>query len=700
MVRREIASALIVLGTLFASAWAAELPAPRFEPPPRLAITAAEFAKIRASASFEATKAEAVKAADALLEKPVELPDGYGSWIYYYANPKNGHKLQPLSLTEHKDPSTGEIFTDERTVAAYRTVLHYALEKAALTLGWASLYTGEDKYAAEVRRILLKLASDYSSYPGRLDRWGMRGFLAPLGGRRYVQALDEATGATYLTKAYDLTRGSSVYSDDDRAKIENDFFRATAATLLRFNQDIGNHQTWYDAGLMCIASVLADEALVEKVLTMRGGFFDQLDRSIGADGLWCEGTLAYHGYALSAMIEEVDAARRLGLPLQNEAKFKLLFTAPLHVTYPDGSLPAINDSDPGNVRSFDRAWKWAWETYRDPFFAQALANGNEKVLRALLEPCAAPAELSKAEWPPKMVSEDLSDAGLAVLRLGAGEQAVCVFMDYGPHGGAHGHFDKLNLLLFANGREWLLDPGRLNYSHKEYSTWVKTTAAHNTVALGGRSQHPTTGKLLYLHEGNGFAAAVAESEGAYPSSRLRRHLLLTPRFLVDIFDVNASRSEQIDLLAHAAASSLELVTPGLPKAKSGTAGTTDGYPHLTDVMSRAVDGDSQWDYLAGKVKLRVHLLGEPGEQLLACHGIGYTLAQKTPTLIRRRNGQTTRFIAVYDLSGDGGGITRVSRVPGVSFGTSLGAPAVVIETPEGTFQVEFGEKSVAFRRAD
>lgn len=683
----------IVLGALPLAAQAGELPAPRFEPPPRLATTAAELGKERASAAFEAKKTAAIKEGDALLANPVELPEGYGSWIFYYANPENGERLEPLSLTEHKDPKTGKIFTDARTVAAYRTVLHYALESAALKLGWAYLYTGDDKYAAEVRRIFLKLAKDYSSYPGRLDRWGMRGFLAPLGGRRYVQSLDEAVGATHLTKAYDLTRSSPVYSDEDRATIENDFFRPTAATLLRFNQDISNHQTWYNAGLMCIASVLADEALVEKVLTMRGGFFDQLDRAVGAEGLWCEGTLAYHGYALQALIEQVDAARRLGLPLQEEPKFKLLFRAPLRAAYPDGSLPAINDSDPGNIRGFDGSWRWAWNVYRDPFYAQVLARGDEKVLKSLLGPALTqlPAELIKPEWPPQMASEDLPDAGLAVLRLGAGKDAVCVFMDYGPHGGGHGHFDKLNLLLFANEREWLLDPGRLTYSNKEYSTWVKTTAAHNTVTLGGRNQHPTTGSLLYLHEGNGFAAAVAQSDGAYPSSRLRRHLLLTPRFLVDIFDVTASRDEQIDLLAHATATALKPAISGLPEAKPQAAGTSDGYPHLTDVTGRKVEVDTQWDYLADKGKLRVHLLGEPGEQLLSCHGIGYGLTDKTPTLIRRRNTRSTRFIAVYDLSGDGTGVTRVSRIPGMK------DPAVEVETPGRTYRIEFGEKQATMR---
>jgi len=262
---------------------------PRFDPPPRLAISAEELAVRRASPGFPEQRAKSVQAAEALVENPPELPDGPGSWIFYYANPENGNRLVPISPTEHQDPATGNVFADERTRAAYRTVLHGRAEAAALTLAWAYADSGDERYAAGVRRILGKLAEDYPGYPNRHDRWGLRGWFAPLGGRRYVQSLDEAHEIIKLAKAYDLTRTASVYSDEDRTKIEKDLFRATADTLLWFNQGINNHQTWYNAGLMAIASVLGDAELARKVVTMCGGFRDQLARSVGEDGLWYEG---------------------------------------------------------------------------------------------------------------------------------------------------------------------------------------------------------------------------------------------------------------------------------------------------------------------------------------------------------------------------------------------------------------------------
>ncbi|MFV0416837.1 MAG: hypothetical protein ACK5NG_10790 [Chthoniobacterales bacterium] len=104
---------------------------PRFDPPPRLAISAKELAELKASPEFPAIRDKQIKAADKLLENPPELPNGPASWIFYYANPETGRRLKALSPTKHQDPITKEIFTDDRTVAAYRALLHSRLEKAA-----------------------------------------------------------------------------------------------------------------------------------------------------------------------------------------------------------------------------------------------------------------------------------------------------------------------------------------------------------------------------------------------------------------------------------------------------------------------------------------------------------------------------------------------------------------------------------------
>src|SRR6185295_354252 len=114
--------------------------------------------------------------------------------------------------------------------------------------------------------------------------------------------------------------------------------------------------------------------------------------------------------------------------------------------------------------------------------------------------------------------------------------------------------------------EWLVDIGRIGYEFKEYQTWAKTTVAHNTVTLGGANQHANTGELLWLAAGEEFSACAAESTGAYDDTTLRRYLLLTPRMLVDVFDVTTETPAQIDWLAHSIVEQIVPVeTPGEPK---------------------------------------------------------------------------------------------------------------------------------------
>jgi oligo-alginate lyase len=179
-----------------------------------------------------ARKDQAVREADALLNNPVTIPKGWGNWVFYYACSEDASPLDALTEKEHQCPRCKKVYKNERVVAAYRTLLHDRANAAALQLGWAYAFTGDDRDAREIRRILLKYADDYPAYPARKDRWDRTGFFAQLGGRRYSQSLDEAVGIIRMAKAYDLMHSAQVWNDKDRQHVEKNFLRATADTLL------------------------------------------------------------------------------------------------------------------------------------------------------------------------------------------------------------------------------------------------------------------------------------------------------------------------------------------------------------------------------------------------------------------------------------------------------------------------------------
>jgi oligo-alginate lyase len=658
----------------------------KFGPHPRVALSPDEAKALRAAPDFEAKKAAAAKSADKLLADPPELPDGFGSWTFYYANPETGNDLVPINAKAHKDPKTGQIFTDERTVAAYRGRQHYALEKAAESLAWAYFYTNDDKYALGVIRILSFLAQQYPTYPERLDRWGRTGWLAPLGGRRYVQTLDEAVGVIALARAYDLTYNSPAWTPALRKNVEEEFFLGTAKSLSWFKQP-HNHQTWYNAGLVAIACALGDAKMLHNTLTMDKGVVEQLGRNVGSDGLWAEGTMAYHSYALQAILKTADITKRNGIDISTIPQLKLLIKGPIYAAYPDGSLPAINDSDPGSIAGFDYAFKWAYQTYKEPFFAQADAQGDPKALAALLGPDATP-ESKRVQWPLDLPSTNLADNGLAILRIGSGKNANCLFIDYGKHGIAHGHYDKLNITLFANGREWILDPGRLTYSHKEYTTWVKETVAHNTVVIDGRSQAATEGKLLYLKSSpdksapNAWTALRAQCDTAYVGVKLDRTLVLTPDFLLDVYDVSADSPRHIDYVLHTRSEKIDPPDFNSLSPIDVKEGPQDnGYQHLTSRQYFAADKvPSTWVFTQGALKLKALFLAPPAsETIMTCNGIGYHTSEMTPSLLRRRsNTDKTRFTTVLDLTGTGQGVTSAKATTENTF---------EITTPKNTWTI-------------
>jgi hypothetical protein len=74
--------------------------------------------------------------------------------------------------------------------------------------------------------------------------------------------------------------------------------------------------------------------------------------------------------------------------------------------------------------------------------------------------------------------------------------------DGGPHGflsiAAHAHADALSLEVRHDGLDVLADPGTYCYhGEPEWREWFRSTAAHNTVEIGGMNQSESGGPFLW-----------------------------------------------------------------------------------------------------------------------------------------------------------------------------------------------------------
>ena len=81
-------------------------------------------------------------------------------------------------------------------------------------------------------------------------------------------------------------------------------------------------------------------------------------------------------------------------------------------------------------------------------------------------------------------------------------------------------------------------------------------------------------------------------------------------------------------------------------------------------------------------RLRLWLDKDPDEKLFTAVGIGYNTAQAVPVLVRRREAANTRFVTVYDLTGNGG-------VQGVR----VKAKKILVKTAEGERAISFSTQA-------
>ena len=562
-------------------------------PAPRLLLTAEDFARIERlgkSAPWAATvRAGIVQAAENWpaahnqrygLERWEPPPEG-GQWTLWYICPRHGVRLQFRSPNQNVCPVDGEQFSGwpyDQVVYANR---HSDSANMARDNGLAYRFTGRKEFAQAAARILLAYADVYSSYPIKDTNNRAN---ATSGGRVTAQTLDEAGWLIPVTWAYDMIADSGVLDAAEKTHIEQDLLRAAAAIIARNNAGQSNWQSWHNAAIGAVGFALEDAGLIARALDdPKGGFRFQMRQSIFGDGIWYEGAWGYHFYALDPLCQLAEMAARAGIDLWAERPLRRMFEAPLLLAMPDGGLPAFSDSGAANVYNYDRLYEMAYAHYSDPVFAAVLgrrARGREALFWG--------AETFPAGASPALGSTLLEESGNAVLRTADADHYLV--MKYGPHGGWHGHYDKLNFVSYARGGVMAVDPGTQSYAAATHNTWDKVTVAHNTVVVDERSQGEATGRVKTFVALPAVSAVRARGGAAYQQAELERALILTPEYAVDLFDARSldGAAHRFDWVYHNYG---KLSTP-LALASYAAFPSSNGYQHLS--QARAATTGEAW----------------------------------------------------------------------------------------------------------
>ncbi len=525
---------------------------------------------------------------------------------------------------------------------------HSALADMNFKLGLAFVLTNKPEYAEGVRDILLQYASLYPTYPLH-DRTGaVEGRLLPDAARMMAQTLDEARCLLDHARAYDLIRGSGVVDAQQDERITESFLRPSAQLLRGHEKGIHNIQCWLDSAAFLAFVQARDPVAASACISGKYGLDELLSQGVGADGTWLEASFMYHFFAAEAVVPMVRGLQALNLPF-DEASVQRMTEAPYALSGPDGTLPMINDGVQIGLGGTAMSQTSFYEQVAVMFDSEDVSRplrrwgrGRDYLTAVYGGPIFA--QNPPADPPPAV---NLADLGVAMLRVGPTAYQSSVAVDYGPHGGDHGHPDKLGIHVWLGGRPAIGEASTNLYGTALYRDYYKRSLAHSTVVQNGSDQSPASGSLKLFEAASGTLESA--SSQAIPGAQLGRLCHLTPDgYLIDLFRVQGGGGQSLDYVLHHYGNQVSTAAPFVDSADAGYPGDS-AYDSLRKVKILDTSDDVDLTFSDSSGAHTVRVSGAPGTRLILAEAPWFEAGSFAPVLIIRRSASTTHFgIAAVD----------------------------------------------------
>ncbi|WP_374163727.1 heparinase II/III family protein [Arcticibacter sp. MXS-1] len=455
-----------------------------------------------------------------------------------------------------------------------------------LACGVAYQITGEAKYAAYVKDMLLGYAAQYEKWPLKHPK----SKISNQTGRIFWQILNDCVWQVNVIQGYDLVYDA--IAPGDRKTIENKLFVPvvrfiTQSSAETFNR-IHNHGTWAVAAVGLTGYVLNKPDYVEIALkgsdkSGKSGYLAQLDQLFSPDGYYTEGPY-YQRYALLPFVIFAKAINQYQPALsiynyRNNILRKAINTS-LQSSYTNGAFFPINDAIKNKTVESGELVYGVDLAYAEMGGGEDLLDVAQRQGRVVVSDAGLKVAKDIAEGKTKpfnykslFISDGPAgnEGGLGVLRSGTNQDQQCLVFKAASQGMGHGHFDRLNILYYDNGSEVFSDYGAarfINIESKnggeylpENRTWAKQTVAHNTITVDKTSAfkanadvaqqyHP---EVLYFRGEGDIQVISAKEENAWKgvsltrTSALVRVPELSKALLVDVFKAESAVQHQYDL---------------------------------------------------------------------------------------------------------------------------------------------------------
>lgn len=445
-----------------------------------------------------------------VLEKAEKIIDGkfdllgyadldFGVAIDWHYEPLSGKHIPLKHWKQFDELDTAET-GDKKIVWELNRHQHF------FTLGAAYRLTGEERYAATFAR--------------HIESWMAQN--PPGMGINWFSSLEVAFRAISWLWAFHFFKDSNSFTPELFQK------------ALKYLYLHGRHLEKYLSVYYSPNTHLTGEALGLYYLGTQLEIFDrakrwrkigqeillaELDRQIYDDGVYFEQSTWYARYTadfythfiILKTFDTDDTDKELQEKL--ELKVQLLYDFLMSATRPDGTSPLIGDDDGGRNLPLSAAQT---NDFRGSLSTAAVIFGRGDYKHVAGELAEETLWFLGAEGvksyenlrshKPLQSSKFFPVGGYFVMRDGWSKTDNYLLVDCGETGalsGGHGHSDALSIEMASGGKTLLVDSGTYTYHESaEMRDFFRTTGAHNTLMIDGKSQSEPAGKFSWKTRAN------------------------------------------------------------------------------------------------------------------------------------------------------------------------------------------------------
>ena len=565
------------------------------------------------------------------------------------------------------------------------------------------LITQDDKY----RNYIVDMLTAYATVYPTLESNVSRDSNPP--GKLFHQTLNENMWMLYASCAYSciyhtLDETQKRHIEDNLLKLMIDMFVVTYAHDFDI---IHNHGLWAVAAVGICGYAINDQASVDKALyglkldKVSGGFLAQLDQLFSPDGYYMEGPY-YHRFSLRPIYLFAEAIERrqpdIGIYQFNNSVIKTTSYAVMSTAFPDGTLPALNDSSKTisiNDEGVIMATSVCYHRYEQNDTLLSMASHQQDVWvhisgLTLSNAVNDTKDIKPFSWGSLFVTDgpEGEKGGVGILRhRDAKNDDTMALIWFGQHGSDHqyhsaldhGHYDGLHLSVFNRGQEVLHDYGFgrwVNVEPKfggryipENKSYCKQTVAHNTVTVDQKTQNnfDTARAESKFGQKHFFKADDSSLQGMsgriadyYDGTEMQRTIIVADiaefekPLVIDVYRIVADKPHQYDLPMHHSGQIIRTDFEYQTQSTLKPLGADNGYQHLWHVASGNVSGSSLVSWLHGNSYYSLVASATANSEVIfartGANDPDFNLRSE-PAFILRQSGQNHVFASVLETHG-------------------------------------------------